>query len=216
MPASFVPLRPAAAVLVVGLLLTVAALVLVPAPRGLYWGTVDVTLLEARGAGVNPYEGDPESLVFFAAAVQRQVTGGAGFAPMASTDARLYGRGIRSGASVTLPNSGSQWQPRYVSARLVVEAVDPDPEVAQASLDRTIAAVTDVVRQRQVVAGVQQGLMIQTTLNPPSPTVSYVQGNGKREQAATLLLGTLLSLTAALVLESRDRRRAVSRVPQSA
>ena len=113
-------------VLLVGLVCTLLAVLLAPSPKGVYWARVEMMFLAPPTVVENPLRGDPESLIYFAAAVEREFNGDTSYARAASASATLYGRGVRNGYSVTVPSGGSQWQPSFGSPKLTIEVVETE------------------------------------------------------------------------------------------
>ena len=200
-------LRPSLVVMVVGLALTLGAVALMPPPRGVFWARTNLTFLSPREVTMNPYGPGSSDLVSFAAAVERQYNGGPARAPAASSDAPLFGRGVRVGSAVTLPNTGSQWRPTYNSALLVVEAVSPDQQEAERILAQTVAELEEIARQRQADANVKPQAVITTAPVPAAPIVTYVSGSARRAQAAAMMVGALVTISVAVLVEARTRRR---------
>ena len=197
----------------VGVLALVAALTLHLGPAGhVYWVRGDVVFLppdRADGTG-NALEGSDESLVFFAAAVERRINGDHEPPRLSSTDATIYCAGILRGQTTTLPNAGGQWQTNYNQPVLTIQATDATPDAALARFRRAAQRVQDEVAGDQTAAGVPATSMVRTRLAPESPPVVLVLGSTRRAQAGMALLGLLLATGSALVadrlLASRARR----------
>lgn len=195
------------AVVLAGIVITVVSVALVPGPKGVYWARTDLVFLPPRSSDVSPYGPDSYEVVYFAAVVEREFNGGGVRIRGASSDAALFGFGVRSGYAVGMPNSGSQWRPSYFSPKLNVEVVDPDEAVARERMAEVLNRLNTIVRQRQVDANVSPGSMVTTTTIPERPTVTYATGSARRQQVALVLLGLLLTWGAASIVEARDLRR---------
>jgi hypothetical protein len=193
--------------LVVGLLVTFSAVAVLPEPRGVYWTKADLIFLAPTKITGNPLSADFDSVVYFAAAVEREFNRRPAEARVASSTATLYGRGVREGFEVTLPSIGTQWQPVFDRPKLTVEVVDTTEAKARQDLYRIVNDLKTIVRDRQVAAGVDVRLMIRTSLTPSQPVITYVTGSHTRERAAVFLLG--LSMSLALAVFSADRRRRI-------
>jgi hypothetical protein len=192
--------------LALGLLLTAAAVVLVPPGQGVYWVRAGLVLLPPNNELSNPLRVESESLIYFAAAVEREFNENGSADRAASTDATLYGEGVRQGYTVILNSIGSQWSPGYDRPHLAIQVVDSTPERARAVLNDIVARVDTIVRNRQLDAQVEPRMMIRTTLAPPDPTITYVAGSARREQVAIFLIGCCTSVLAIRGYEGRRRR----------
>ena len=98
-------------VLVACVLVTLSAVALLPPPPGVYWTKAEMTFIQPTDTFGNPLRMNSESLVYFAAAVEREFNRQPTKARACSSTATLYGRGIREGFAVSLFSVGNQWQP---------------------------------------------------------------------------------------------------------
>jgi hypothetical protein len=192
--------------LVLGLLLTVVAVVLVPPARGVYWVRAGLVLLPPNGESSNPLRVESESLIYFAAAVEREFNENGSGDRAASTDATLYGEGVRQGYAVILNSIGSQWSPGYDRPHLSIQVVDTTPERTRAVFNDIVARLEAIVRNRQLDAQVEPRMMIRTTLAPEDPGITYVAGSERRGQAAIFLIGCCATVLAIRTFEGRRRR----------
>lgn len=168
--------------------------------RQVFWIRADVVFLppdRTDGTG-NALEGEDQSLVYFAAAVEREVNRGAEPLRLASTDATIYGAGTYRGQTVILPNAGSQWQASYNRPVLGIQVVDATAAASQARFERVLDRILAVVRDRQAEAGVGATELIRTRLAPDAPTPVLVTGSTRRAEAGVLLLGSGLAVALGL------------------
>src|SRR6476619_1113941 len=92
---------------------------------GVYWSDVHVRFVAPSSlTKENSLQVAGQSLIMAAGAVGQMVDDTNGPRP-ASPDATLAGLGIRSGWSVTLPNSGGQYQNYFADPYLDVQVVAP-------------------------------------------------------------------------------------------
>jgi hypothetical protein len=192
--------------LALGLLLTAAAVVLVPPAQGVYWVRAGLVLLPPNHESSNPLRVESESLIYFAAAVEREFNENGSRARAATSDATLYGEGVRQGYTVVLNSIGSQWSPGYDRPHISIQVVDSTPERARAVFNDIVTRLDTIVRNRQLDAQVEPRMMIRTTLAPSNPGIAYVAGSERREQAAIFLLGCCMTVLAIRAIEGRQRR----------
>lgn len=198
-------LRPVALVLV-GLVLTVAFAFRASEAEGVYWGQAKVVFL----APENPV--DQNSLAYTTSGVI--ATAGlvavevyrAERPRLSGTSVALYSMGHDTDLDVTQPNSGGQWAVNFSDAFLVVQVVGPTPERAQASLDETIGDIRAKLAELQPRESTPASTRIRTTLTPSTPSIHYVRGSPARAMVSALLLGSLLTFALVLVTERLARR----------
>lgn len=190
-------------VLLAGGVATIATLAALLGGGGVYTTQVDVVMLPPSGEGQgNPIEGRSDSLIYFAAIVERELNNGAISDRYASAEATLAGAGVEHGYSVTLPNAGGQWQTNFGRPVLSVEVVDTDPDRVRAVLAEQIARVDTTVTQVQDAQGIPAQDRIVTGLSPAEPVVSYLGGSRSKTVLGVAALGVGLSISAALILDS--------------
>lgn len=177
--------------------------------EAVYWTHVDVVFLPPNsplGQG-NVLEGDSASLVHFAALVEREINGSRALPRLSSAEATLYGAGVRRGYSVTLPNLGGQWQTNFNRPALSIEVVDSSEARVRAVLAQVVGRVQGLARGLQERSGVSAGARIWAQQFPETISVSYVTGNHKRATGASILLGSGLVLSAAVIVAGRGTGR---------
>jgi hypothetical protein len=205
----------------VGSLLLVSILVLVtlPGPRQLYWIKAQIVFLMPQNlaASGNPLYGQYQGLVSFAAVIEREFNGYNHSNTAAGMGATIYGMGVKNGYSVTLPNTGSQWESSFNRPYLDIEVVSDDPEQTSDMLRDVADEVLDLVSRTQRELGVSASNMIRAELGPPRAEVVLVSANQPR---ALLSLAVLAVLTFGLsfrarntgtILRVKDRPRGSSR-----
>lgn len=192
------------------LVLTVAAMALVR-PQPVFWTRVDVVFLPPSRGG-NVFEGSDESLVFYAAAIERELVGGPQAVVLSSPDARLYGAGVDEGYSTTLARTGGQWQSSFNQPVLTVQVVMPTAEEAAVETQRLLDEVDALADARQAEAGVAPDERIVTQRSPDHPQITRVVGSSTRTLAGIGALGLALA-AGALALDGWRSRRRGARVP---
>ena len=207
-----------------GLLCTFLAIGYFGVAPGVYSTQVDVVFLPpSEGVRGNPLEGRSDSLIYFAAIVEREVNDGANLT-RPSASATLYGSGIRSGYLVSLPNTGGQWRTNFGRPVLSVEVVDLDEANVTKVLNEQLAKVNDTVRRIQDEQGVAPENRIQTGLAPSVPVVTYVGGSRMRAALGITAIGIALSVLITIGLDrilsssegvgSQFKRRLASSAPR--
>jgi hypothetical protein len=192
----------AAAFFVVSLVVTLPA----PARTGVYAmeGNLVFTPPNSVGAG-NAFRAEASNIVFFAAAVEREYNVAPAQSRVASTNATLYGTGVRDGSRVTLPDRGGQWGSNFNTPYLRVEVVSSSTEEAEARFDGIVTRLRSIAQLRQEAAGVPPMSTVRLELSPPAPVVQYVSGRYSRALIAGVLLGVLGA--AAIVAMGNHRAR---------
>ncbi len=204
-------------VLVGVLAVTLGGVVALHRDAPLYWGRVDVVFFSPPNAQVqsNVLTSADESVIFFAAAVQRVVDAGHPRPALASPDATLYGTGARHGFSIRLYNSGGQWVSNYERPVLSVQAVGTSQAEAQEMLESVVREVQDVAARQQVASGASSGSMITTEVSPTLVSVTRLNGSWTRAAAALGLLGFVVAAASAVLVDNHLSRRRPADAPRS-
>lgn len=161
---------------------------------GVYWSRSTLVFVPPINANTrgNVLEGSDPSLVYFAAVIERTYNGGARRSSFSSDTAPLYGAGVRRGATVTLVNTGGQWQTVFDRPMLRIEVVDTSANAAQARMAQITEDLTDLVGQTQVGAGAYGANFVSVQAVPPVASVTYVPGNRNRALAGAFVLFSAL------------------------
>lgn len=195
----------------VGVLITVVALVVVHAAPTVYHSESKVLLLIPKSTRYpNGYAATTGSLAAVAGIVSKAVGGVGGGARTSSPSVTLLGEGVEDGWSVLQPNRGGQWAIDYEDPYLLVEATGPTSEIVMQRQAYLVQRIESELTALQDQAGVEQVNRIRPTLSPPVPSVFASKGSGIRALAATLGLGLGLTVSACVILDARIRRRRVS------
>jgi hypothetical protein len=183
-------------------LVTAAAAVTIPRAEGVYWTHATVVFLAPTGpVNDNALTPTPETLVNFAAIVERQLNGGQTTMRYGASWATQAGAGIREGATVQLINNGGQWRAAFSEPVLVIDVVDPDEQVVVDTVEATIARIRALAESTQSEARVLPTERITMLPSPETPVVSYAGGNRLRATGGVLAIGGLVATSAALVVD---------------
>jgi hypothetical protein len=197
-------------VVVIAIISTILVLGQIVEVKPVYWTQVSMVFLRPIDAGTtNVLAGDAESLIHFAAIVERDYNGNHPDASTASPDATLFGEGIRVGSKVSLPNTGGQWETNFNQPALSIQVVDETPERATAVLAGVIDRIEAIVAEEQAAAGVSAANEITTSVSPSVPVVSEVGARKSRAVVATLILGALAAVSVAVIADRRLSRREI-------
>ncbi|MHC5797835.1 hypothetical protein ACVXZ4_16940 [Lacisediminihabitans sp. FW035] len=179
---------------------------------GVYWTRVTVVLLAPASLdNQNTLRSPTESLIDFAAVLERQVNGNHAQPRFSFSSATLYGAGVRDGYKVSLQNDGGQWSDSFTQPVLDVEVVSPTKGGAETRLREVIDRIDTLVQSRQVDASVPSNQMI-TTLQSPSPaSVSHIGGSRVRALGAVALVGAISGIAVTLLFDRRMLARAARR-----
>lgn len=195
----------------VGLLCTVVTMGAVVGRDGVYATQVDVIFLTPLDrTNQNVLVGDLVSLINFAAIVEREMNAGEAAPRMSSPTATLYGRGVREGYSVELPNTGGQWGNNFSRPVLNVQVVGPSPAEVTSTFEEVVRQIEQVAAARERAAGAPPTTWVSLRLSPAKPVIGYVPGGGKRAALALGALGAAGTVIGAVHLDRwrarRDRR----------
>lgn len=186
-------------------LATVLGMGLVQHPTSVYSAEVNVMFLPPDGVLMD----QTESLIYFAAMVEREFNQGHSVPRVSSASATLYGAGVRQGYSVSLFDTGGQWQTNFNRPVLQVEVVDSSAVAVQTQLDAIFTRIDKIAVQAQTEAGVNPAKMIRSNLSPSPSVIVHVGGTRWRATAGVLCLGLGLAIGACYytdrILASRRR-----------
>ncbi|MDI2097612.1 hypothetical protein [Ruicaihuangia caeni] len=193
----------AAALIAAGLIAAISVQV-----EGVYQARLKLVFLPpaAATADENTLRDPEQTLINFAALVEREYTGNHQPPDFASVDAPLYGTGARTGVRVTLPNAGGQWSSSFRDAALMVESIDPSRELAVERLNEAVTEVQRIAEQRQLDAGVAEDRRIQVVVSDETSGIRYAKGSSIRAVGAIMVLGVAAGCVGAVLLDRRLRR----------
>lgn len=202
-------------VLLVGLAIAAMAFLALSRPGGAYSTQVSVVFVSPGDKVVGRVnDGNLESLVDFAAVVERKVHDGRLSDRMAE-NAPLYGAGVDKGYQVLLVNSGTQWENSFGTPVLTVKVVGPSPEWVEDTLNAVTGRINRIARDTQLASGATAKNMISSERVPSTPSVSYIgstRATQVRALVALMAVGVVVSSGLAVVLDRtlirRSRRKA--------
>lgn len=195
-------------VVVVVLILTVGGVLAARQVAGVYSAQTELRLTVPTGDSYNSLNFGTYGLVPFAEAVVAEYNGSTEVAAFSLSSATLAGAGVRHGERVTMLNAGSQFAAYYPDSIIEIDVVDTDPKVVADRVDRTVAALTAIVDRREAAAGSPADLKAGIVVSPSSPNVAYVGPIEKRAMAGIVLLGALIAVALAVLVDGLLRRRA--------
>lgn len=189
------------------LLALVVLLLWLAARPGLYEAQADVHFLAPESIdNPNALQNTTAGLIATAGLVEREVANTIS-GPATAASVTLSGRGVRSGTSIRLPNSGGQWGRDFRHPWLDVQAVGPSEEETLGRLNQRIEDIEVTLERIQVTAGVPVERRITTTLSPERTTVAYQSGSRQRALAAVAMIGLGLGCMMVTLLDRYILRR---------
>lgn len=189
-------------IVIAGLALTAGAIFAFAERPGVYSTQADVLFLAPKSANnPNPIEVSSESLIATAGLVSHIIGDRRATPPTASSEVTLTGKGVRKGYSIRLPNSGGQWVNSFDRPVLDVQVAGPSEAWVRATLAQQILAIDNALGSLQRNDGIAQENLISTSLTPQVAKVVYSRGDPKRAITAILILGTTLTVLAAVGFE---------------
>jgi hypothetical protein len=200
-------------VMLVALACIAAAVFMVSRIDGVYSTRVNLVFLAPAGAtsDANTLHFSSESLVNFAAVIEREYNGNTPQPRFSAVDAPIYGNGETSGVKVFLPNAGGQWTSDFRDATLVVEVVDPNRQNVAKRLNAAVEKVQALALDRQRAAGAAPDQRISVLIADETSGVRFVQGSTVRAAGAIAVLGLGLGGVAAVLLDRALGRRSAHR-----
>jgi len=182
-------------VTVLGIVLTIGAVVVVTSAQPSYLAQVRVVLLPPATAQPNGLTDTTGSLISLAGVVAESVDDSDVGAEAVSESVTLTGEGRRLGYTVRQPNSGGQWQYRFDEPVLDVQAVGSTGQAARQELDAALRRVDSALADLQDQQGVPLAGRVRTILNPAEPQVTKVGGSETRAVVATVVAGVLVTVS---------------------
>jgi hypothetical protein len=173
---------------------------------GVYWSDVQVRFVAPSSlTKQNSLQVTDQSLIMTAGAVGQMVDDRNGPRP-ASSDATLAGLGVRSGWSVTLPNSGGQYVNYYADPYLDVQVVAPTAPQVMQTMQRLITQIQDGLTKLQTDAHAAPANRITARVLPLTVApIFYQHGSHSRAIIASLVILSGLA-TVGFVVASRLSR----------
>lgn len=188
-----------------------------------YWVQAQIVFVEPGGGSVsNVNDGVAPSLINFAGIVQRKVSGDGEPVQLPSSNATLYGSGVRRGYSITLPNTGNQWATSFSKPVLAIQVTGDSPEAVNQTLAEVVGQVKQAAFDLQSDTGARPNTFIGVDASPAAPDIVDVGSTplGRAKALAVMAgIGVILSGCAAYGAENLAvgwlRRRPVDRRSQA-
>lgn len=181
--------------------LTLAAVAVALQVDGVYSSRVNVVFLAPTTLTANSLSDTSESVISFAALVEREYNGNAAPARFSSAAATLYGAGVREGHAVTLMNSGGQWQDLFTNPVLTAEAVGASESEVRAELARVVGDINAIAVAQQDRELVAEADRITTLTSPQVAVMTYADGSRTRAVGAIVLLGVIVGGVATVLVD---------------
>ncbi len=122
--------------------------------------------------GFEPPGDTRETLINFADVVSRTLNAEHPTYGLSSPAATLFGNGLRSGVSVRLANSGSQWNSSFASPVITVQILDSSAEKVQGQLNEVTKSINTITRDIQVGSGARPATLITADSDPTRIIIS--------------------------------------------
>jgi hypothetical protein len=200
-------------VVLVGLAVAACSFLLMQRDEGLYTQHATMAFVAPGDAAVGvSNDALTESVVDFAASIERIMNDGKPVERLASAAATLNGAGVTEGYVVQLPNFGGQWQTSFSRPVLEVQVVGPSPAWVTDTMNRLQAQIVSTTAKQQ--ASVPQSERISVAGAPAS--VQHVWRSTSTTLRAFVALGVLglgVSIAAAITLDRLLAARAKRRAP---
>lgn len=195
-------------VVTLGLVLTAVAVVVLHDATGVYYARSRAVFL-APTSTTNPNSlGVPSSSLTATAGVVERIVNGEHAPPKpTSPEVRLADTGVRDGWWVFLPNYGSQWEVDNRRSMLIVDVTGPSSTVVSERSTQLLDEIQTELATLQDGSDVSPVDRITVKSVPETPTVSYLAGKPSRAALMAGLLGSAISLMAAVLVDRRLRLR---------
>lgn len=199
----------------VGMVLTLAAMVVVHTQPGVYWAQTDVVFLQPQSARYpNSIQASSGGVIAMAGLVAREITGVTTGPSTASANTTLAGEGIRDGYAIRLPDSGGQWSHNFSRAVLDVQVIGSDHDRVAAAVDQLIRRIAAELGRLQDADAVPTRDRITLAPAPDAVQVFHLRGEPMRAAVAAGLVGLAVTAVAASWLDRLRRRPRPVRVTQ--
>lgn len=159
-----------------------------------------------------------ESVIAFAGVVANEINSGHPVPRYASSDAPLYGVGVRDGVLVGLPDSGGQWTSHYTKAEIEIQIVARTFDAVKETQSRLLARVFEITEEQQRNSSSKH--RIGASVMPLSMTIREISATRSSQMlallalaGAALLVGGWAALEFDRRLEARQRARSAQSQP---
>lgn len=185
---------------------------------GCFTSDTVIVFTRPQAATLEPDNGTEDTnVISFAGAIADQVTGGHTTPLYASSDAPIYGAGLRQEVSVSVPNVGGQWTISFTEAEIDVQIVGPTQQWVERQQRSVLAQISAATANQQSKTSARGH--ISARIEPLSTQISHVQIDRSSLLLALGAIGLaacLCAATASILLERlighvrgrRDARRA--------
>lgn len=160
---------------------------------GVYVSQFDVVLV-APARNDNVLDGSSDRLTYLAGITAKSVSGDLGGAATVSDEVSLAGQG-KLGWAVRQPNEGGQWTYWFPRPVLDVQITGHDDRQVHRDIDDVIGRIRADIGAREDAAGVTDENRVRILTAPPTPEVSYNDGDRARAAVVVVALALLLAGT---------------------
>ena len=147
-----------------------------------------------------------ESVIAFAGVVAHEINGGHAAPRYASSDAPLYGVGVRKGVLVGLPDSGGQWTTSFTKAEIEIQIVARTYDDVKQTQDRLLRRVIQITRDQQRNASATH--RIGTSVMPLTTTIREITATRSSQLLALVALAIAAIMVGGWATLELDRRLA--------
>lgn len=196
-------------VLLAGTLLTLGTLVLLHTPP-VYTGQVTLVIISRHLPSTQNAiaETTPSAI---ASMTVIMVNNGPVAPDAASSDARLFGRGVDAGTSIRMRTGGSQWALAAGLPYIDIDAVDHSAAQVERRLVAAVAKVHDALIEQQDRLGVRPSDRVALEQTPQVPLIAPVATQARRADAVVLVVGIAVTASLVRATDSLRPRRAARR-----
>ena len=205
-------------VVALGIALTLFACMTATGRDRTYGATTDLLLVQPGkpSLATSPDSVAP-SLIAFAGMVQQSARQDSNPIVLPSSATTLFGSGVTTGYSITLPNAGSQWTISYTRPVLAIQVVGTSPNEVRKTLNDVISLVEFKTLELQRTVPIPNDELIEVKKYPTFPDVvdlGSTKGEYTKGVFVLFVLGLTLTGIGATQIERLLKTRESSRVLQ--
>ena len=145
-----------------------------------------------------------ESVIAFAGVVANEINNGHPVPRYASSDAPLYGVGVRDGVLVGLPDSGGQWTSYYAKAEIEIQIVARTYDQVKQTQERLLKRVFEITEEHQRNSTSKH--RIRASVMPLSTTIREITATRSSQLLALVALAGAAVLVGGWAALEFDRR----------
>lgn len=158
------------------------------------------------------YVDNTETLIDFAGAVVGVYSSRHHNIVLSSPNASMFGNGVRTGSSVSLFSSGSQWKVSFNRPTVIVHVAGTDERQVSSQVRRIVDQLSGITRELQFEAGVKEAAYITSAADLDVVNVYSFGQTRTGKYKGSLVLLIVGFFTATFVADALDRRLSSRRV----